>query len=195
MVGMMAALDRKASWRNGAVLNFDGNAALVRADLEARKLFISISGTEATRRGLLNSIRMQLHAIHNTFPNLPLTEHIPIPGQPDKTIAYHALCNLEAKGIPFHYDAVNDLELDVKALLAGIETPALRRERQLQESLLAAYNRDELMQLCFDLTVDYDELPGQTISAKTRELVQFMGRRNQLDELEMKLRGRPGHQI
>ncbi|MCP4419548.1 MAG: GTP-binding protein, partial [Chloroflexi bacterium] len=77
MVGMMAALDRRASWRSGAVLNFGGNSALVRADLEARKLFISVAGVEATRRSLLNSIRMQLHAIHATFPNLPLTEQIP----------------------------------------------------------------------------------------------------------------------
>ncbi|MBE2223445.1 MAG: leucine-rich repeat domain-containing protein [Anaerolineae bacterium] len=192
MVGMMAALDRKVSWRNGAVLKFDGNMALVRADLEARKLFITINGTEATRRGLLNSIRMQLHAIHNTFPNLPLTEHIPIPGQPDKTIAYHALCNLEAKGIDRYYDPVNDVELDVNALLAGIETPTLRRERQLQESLLAAYNLEGLMQLCFELAVEYDDLPGQTKSAKTRELVLFMGRNGRLDELEAQLRERPG---
>jgi small GTP-binding protein len=194
MVGMMAALDRQVSWRNGAVLKFDGNMALVRADLEARKLFITISGTEATRRSLLNSIRMQLHAIHSTFPNLPLTEHIPIPGHPDKTIAYHALCNLEAKGIAHYYDPVNDVELDVKALLAGVETPALRRERQLQESLLAAYNLEGLRQLCFELDVDYEELPGQTTSAKTRELVQFIGRRNQLDVLAERLRReRPGH--
>lgn len=194
MVGMMSSLDRQASWRNGAILNFDGNNALVRADLDARKLFITISGNETTRRGLLNSIRMQLHAIHNTFPNLPLTEHIPIPGHPDKTIAYHALCNLEAKGIDHHYDPFNDVELDVKALLAGIETPALRRERQLQEALLEAYNLEELMQLCFELDgVDYENLPGETKSAKTRELVQFMGRRNQLDVLEAKLRERPGY--
>ncbi len=70
----------------------------------------------------------------------------------------------------------------MKQLLAGIETPALRRERQIQERLLR-YNLEELAQLCFALNVDYDELAGQTKSAKTRELVQFMGRRGRLDEL------------
>ncbi|MCA9944606.1 MAG: hypothetical protein KC449_14050, partial [Anaerolineales bacterium] len=192
MVGMMATLDRQTSWRQGAVLAFEDNRALVRADLEARKLFITITGTEATRRGLLNTVRMQLHAIHATFPNLPRTEQIPIPDQPDKTIAYHALCNLEAKGIERHYDPVNDVELDVKQLLAGIETPALRRERQVQELLLAEFNLEGLQQLCFDLDVDYENLPGETKAAKTRELVQFMGRRGRLDELESKLRGGRG---
>jgi len=193
MVGMMAALDRKASWRNGAILKFDGNKALVRADLEARKLFITISGNEATRRGLLNSIRMQLHAIHNTLPNLPLTEHIPIPSHPGITIDYKDLLWYESEGILEPPYAPIRGKIDVMGLLAGIETPTLRRERQLQESLLAAYNLDELMQLCFELDVDYEELPGKTKSAKTRELVQLMGRRNQLDELEVKLREKPGH--
>ncbi|VAW43306.1 hypothetical protein MNBD_CHLOROFLEXI01-3660 [hydrothermal vent metagenome] len=189
MVGMMAALDRQASWRSGAVLHFGGNHALVRADLEARKLFITIAGAEATRRSLLNSIRMQLHAIHATFPNLPLTEQIPIPDAPNKTIAYHALCNLEERGIVHYYDAVNDVDLDVKGLLDGVETAALRRERQLQERLNQG-DLEGLMQLCFDLEppVAYENLPGLTKSAKTRELVQFMGRNGRLDELEAAMR-------
>lgn len=189
MVGMMAALDQTASWRNGAVLRFDGNTALVRADLDARKLFITVGGTASTRRSLLNSIRMQLHAIHATFPNLPLTEQIPLPAAPNKTIAYHALCNLEAKGIEQYYDPINDIDLDVQALLAGIETPALRRERQLQEQLIKRHDLEGLRQLCFDLGVDYDDLPSQTKSAKTRELVQFMGRRGRLDALEKAMDG------
>ncbi|MFO7679075.1 MAG: hypothetical protein R6X34_03410 [Chloroflexota bacterium] len=78
--------------------------------------------------------------------------------------------------------------------LLNIETPALRRECQLQDTLRKAYNLDGFMQLCFDLDVEYEDLPGQTLSAKTREIVQFMGRRNQLDVLEAKIRReRPGH--
>ena len=50
---------------------------------------------------------------------------------------------------------------------------------------MQAYDLNELQQLCFELgDVEYENLPGQTKSAKTRELVQFMGRRNRLDELE-----------
>ena len=129
-----------------------------------------------------------LHVIPSTFPNLPLTEQIPIAGAPGKTIAYHALCNLEKRGIEKHYDPVYDVELDVKALLAGIETPALRHERQMQERLMQAYDLDELQQLCFNLAVEYENLPGQTKSAKTRELAQYMGRHGRLDELELAMR-------
>ncbi|WP_420640625.1 leucine-rich repeat domain-containing protein [Candidatus Leptofilum sp.] len=188
MVGMMAVLDSRSSWLNGAVLKFDDNEALIRSDPEARKLFIVVSGTETTRRSLLNSIRMQLHAIHSSFPNLPLNEHIPIPGHPDKTIAYHALCNLEAKGIEQHYDPFNDVELDVKQLLAGIETPALRRERQIVVLLREKYDLDELRDLCHKLDIEYENLPGQTKSAKTRELVQLLGRRGRLNELDEQLK-------
>jgi small GTP-binding protein len=188
MVGMMAVLDRRASWRNGAVLQFDGNRALVRADLEARQLFITVAGAEATRRSLLNSIRMQLHAIHNTFPNLPLTEQVPIPDHPGKTIDYEDLLWYESEGMLHPPYALIRGKIDVKALLDGIETPALRRERQLQEQLMQGYSLGELAQLCFDLAVNFEDLPGQTISANSRELVQYMGRNGRLDELEAAIR-------
>jgi len=69
-------------------------------------------------------------------------------------------------------------------LLAGTETPSLRRERQLQDQLMMRHDLQGLRQLCFDLGVKYEDLPGQTKSAKARELVQFMGRHRRLDELE-----------
>ena len=75
------------------------------------------------------------------------------------------------------------------ALLAGIETPALRREQQLQEILLT-FNLQEIAQLFFDLNVEYEELPGQTKTAKSRELVQLMVRHGRLDELEGQLKNR-----
>ena len=75
------------------------------------------------------------------------------------------------------------------ALLAGIETPALRREQQLQEILLT-FNLEEIAQLFFDLNVEYEDLPGQTKTAKSRDLVQLMGRHGRLDELEGKLKNR-----
>ncbi len=55
---------------------------------------------------------------------------------------------------------------------------------------MARYDLEGLQQLCFALAVDYEDLLGQAKSAKARELVQFMGRRNRLDELEGKLKGR-----
>ncbi|MCP4424570.1 MAG: hypothetical protein GY803_08775, partial [Chloroflexi bacterium] len=188
MVGMMAVLDRRASWRSGAVLKFGGNSAIVRADADARKLFVTVAGAEATRRSLLNTIRMQLHAIHNSFPNLPLTEHIPIPNHPGKTIDYEELLWYESEGdLQPRYAPIRG-RIDVKALLDGVETSALRRERELVERLRKAYDLDELHDFCHELDVEYENLPGQTKSAKTRELVHHMGRHGRLDELERVMR-------
>ena len=188
MVGMMAALDRHASWRSGAVLQFDGNPALVRADLEARKIYITVAGPEATRRSLLNAIRMQLHAIHATFPNLPLSEEVPIPNHPGKTIAYEELLWYESEGMLNPPYAPVRGKIDVKALLDGIETPALRYERQLVEQLRQTHGLDELHDLCHELNVEYEDLPGQTKTAKTRELVDYLGRNGRLHELETVIR-------
>ncbi|MCA9996700.1 MAG: leucine-rich repeat domain-containing protein [Anaerolineales bacterium] len=183
MVGMMTMLDRAHSWRSGAILQFEQNHALVQADSQNRKITITILGGEATRRALLTSVRMQLAAIHSSFANLKVEEHVPIPTLPGQSVSYRSLCNLETRGIDYHYNPDLDIDLDVKQLLAGIETPAQRRELQLLEQLNAQSNLEEVRQLCFKLGVDYENLEGETKSAKTRALVQLLGRLGRLDEL------------
>lgn len=183
MVGMMTMLDRVHSWRSGAILQFEQNRALVHADSQNRKITVTILGSKATRRALLTSVRMQLAAIHSSFASLKVEEYVPIPTLPGQSVSYRSLCNLEARGIDRHYDPHLDVELDVKQLLAGIETPTQRRELQLLEQLNAQYNLEAVQQLCFKLGVDYENLEGETKSAKTRALVQLLGRLGRLDEL------------
>ena len=191
MVRMMHILDRKLSWRSGAILQWDGNHALVQADEEAATISIRVTGAEATRRSLLNSIRLQLAAIHYTFPGLQVMEYVPIPRHPGKTIAYHALLNLEAKGITQYYDPINDIDLNVRQLLEGIESPEMRRERQVQQWLLDGYTVAGLQQLCFDLDIEYEDLP-QNQTALARELVRLVVRNGRLEELAGRVgRGRP----
>lgn len=50
------------------------------------------------------------------------------------------------------------------------------------------FDDNEIQDICFRLDVDYEELAGQTKSAKARNLVQHMKRRNRLDELMFKVR-------
>jgi internalin A len=40
-------------WRTGVILEFEGNKALVKADKEEKRVFISITGPSAGRRRLL----------------------------------------------------------------------------------------------------------------------------------------------
>jgi len=50
------------------------------------------------------------------------------------------------------------------------------------------FDDNEIQDICFQLDVDYEDLAGQTKSAKARNLVQYMERRDRLDELIIKVR-------
>jgi hypothetical protein len=54
----------------------------------------------------------------------------------------------------------------------------------LRRNLEAAFNLDELKSLCFDLTLNYENLPGEnTLNSKTRELVNLCQRMSRLSDL------------
>ena len=55
---------------------------------------------------------------------------------------------------------------------------------QLRDLIVAHFNDNELRDLCFDLGVDYESLPGEGKAARARELVAYFQRRNRLAELE-----------
>lgn len=49
--------------------------------------------------------------------------------------------------------------------------------------MAASFNLDEVRQICFDLDVNYEELPAASLSGKCRELYLFMERRGDLGRL------------
>ena len=53
----------------------------------------------------------------------------------------------------------------------------------LRRALDDGYNDSELRDVCFELGIDYEELPGDNQSAKARELVLYAQRRNLLAQL------------
>jgi hypothetical protein len=54
---------------------------------------------------------------------------------------------------------------------------------RLRDVLTTYFSNSELQSLAFDLDIDYDDLPGNTKSAKARELIVYLDRRGRLDEL------------
>jgi hypothetical protein len=54
---------------------------------------------------------------------------------------------------------------------------------RLRQILSSRFDMDELRTLCFDLGVDFDDLPVQGKSNKARELVGHLARRNQISHL------------
>jgi len=54
---------------------------------------------------------------------------------------------------------------------------------QLREFLTARFNTGELKTLCFDMGVEYEDLPGEGRADKARELVDYCDRHECLDKL------------
>ena len=122
----MNAFIHKTVWRSGVVLKRKRNTALVRADMEDRKIYILVSGEENTRRDFLSAIRMEFDAIHKTIAKIEATEKVPIPDQPKAApIEYEFLLNLERnKRITFPVHAGNKIiDVNVRELLMGIRPP------------------------------------------------------------------------
>lgn len=53
----------------------------------------------------------------------------------------------------------------------------------LRECLVERLKLMEGRTLCYDLTIDQDELPGESKTAKCREPIAYLPRRDQLDRL------------
>ena len=54
---------------------------------------------------------------------------------------------------------------------------------RLRNILEEHFNVEELKTLCFDLKIDYENLPGQGKASKARELVDYLKRRRRMADL------------
>ena len=70
-------------------------------------------------------------------------------------------------------DVTTDIEREVSGSLLT----------RLHEQLTQAFNLPELHNLCFELGVEFEELPGERLSDKARELLLYMERRERLGAL------------
>lgn len=82
-------------------------------------------------------------------------------------------------------------EMDIAVKSQELPEQEMSREA-LRRVLDDHYNIEELKDLCLTLGIDYEDIPGETQSAKARELVLYMQRRDRLAELvEQVMRERP----
>ncbi len=97
---MNQKIDDGFVWRTGVVLKIGENTALVKADIEDRKITIAIDGVEHTRRDALSAIRYQLDEIHGSIKGLDAQKRVPIPEAPNaEPLDYDYLLQLERDGI------------------------------------------------------------------------------------------------
>jgi internalin A len=118
-----------ARWRTGVILNFEINRALVKADVQDRKVYISVTGPVMGRRRLLAIIRSDLERIHRDIRNLQPQEMVPLPDYPDVIVSYQELLVMEQNKIKTFPKVVGNriIELDVNELLNGVDLEGTRR--------------------------------------------------------------------
>jgi len=118
-------------WRTGVILRFEGNRALVKADVQDRKVFIRVAGPAAGQRRLLAVIRSDFERIHRDIRNLQPQEMIPLPGSPEEVVSYEALLAYEQAGLDTVPHAVGRSvwTLSVRGLLNGVDLEGTRPRR------------------------------------------------------------------
>jgi internalin A len=117
-------LSEKHRWRTGVILNFEGNTALVKADLQELRVYISIDGPVDTRRRMLAVIREDFEAIHSDIQHLKPAEMVPLPNHPQVVVPYRDLEVLESNDLDAKWQQVIDRDvvvLPVRDLLNGVD--------------------------------------------------------------------------
>ncbi|MEH2362140.1 leucine-rich repeat domain-containing protein [Nostoc sp.] len=120
-------------WRSGVMLQYQENneiynIARIKADPEDKKIFITISKRQETRRLFLGILRDVFQKIHKSLPNLETTEWVPVPNHPEHDpLKYSDLLGLEAMGETHKVIGELKLKLDLRQLLDGYEDIGMRQ--------------------------------------------------------------------
>jgi small GTP-binding protein len=131
IVRMNQKIENHFVWRTGVVLKIGENKALVKADIEDRKITIAIDGLEHTRRDVLSAIRFQLDEIHGSIKGLDAQKRVPIPEAPNaEPLDYDYLLQLEQDGFEEHpvKNGKQLVKVNVKKLLSGIVSETERKQ-------------------------------------------------------------------
>lgn len=116
-------------WKNGVFLHSGENRAKVKADMVDRKILISVSGKEHTRRGFLAVIRSAFDEINSNF-KIQINQMIPVPDAPDVLVSYKDLLAYEEMNEPQIVIPELRKKFTVRALLDGVEELSTRQERR-----------------------------------------------------------------
>jgi internalin A len=131
IVRMNQKIENHFVWRTGVVLKIGENLALVKADIEDRKITIAIDGVEHTRRDALSAIRYQLDEIHASIKGLDAQKRVPIPNAPNaEPLEYDYLLMLEREGDETCRvkDGSRLVTVNVRQVLSAIETEKQRKK-------------------------------------------------------------------
>lgn len=122
-------------WRTGVILKFEDNFALVKADVQDKKVFIYVNGPAPGRSRLLAVIRSDFERIHHDIRNLQPQEMIPLPDYPSVVVPYQELLVMEQKGRREFPKVVGDeiIEPNVNELLNDVDLAGTRRTERTRD--------------------------------------------------------------
>ena len=109
-------ISQKTYWRTGVVLAHENNKALIKADIEDKKIFILVDGNNTNRRVLLGIIRQHFDYINKTIKGLEAKEKVPYK---NVILDYQDLIDLEQIGEEYITIPSLKEKVNVKELLNG----------------------------------------------------------------------------
>ena len=127
-------IHQQTYWRSGVMLQHkEGeeieNIARVKADPEDKKIFITISGKENSRRTFLTVLRKLFTKIHASFGSLDVSEWVPVPNHLDHPpLDYQELLGLEKMGIRDYPIGKLGIRINTCQLLDGYEPIEVRQK-------------------------------------------------------------------
>ncbi|MCP4419387.1 MAG: hypothetical protein GY805_22465, partial [Chloroflexi bacterium] len=197
MVRQHHLLDPAIRWRTGVVLRHSTLSALVKADIKAATITISInSGSDSIandRRQFLYTLRLTFADIHKSIAGTKPEEVVPIPNYPAAPpIPYQYLMDLEKNDIEEMLFIGVPQKLKVQQLLKGVTTPAMRQTglptgSDVLAALKEGFDKNEFHDLLLDLKIKPGALAGDSLFSKMRELVGFVERNGRLPDLVTEL--------
>ncbi|MCD4783374.1 MAG: toll/interleukin-1 receptor domain-containing protein [Candidatus Eremiobacteraeota bacterium] len=168
---MHAYISKNTYWRTGVVLKKDDNEALVRADIEDKKIFISIRGKDKTRCVFLEIIRSYLEGIHSTISGIEVKGKVPMPDNPDIVVDYEHLLLLEESGEKTYIPEGAIKRYSIKELLDGIES---EKEQKPHISRSKIESGDYDVFLCYNYQ-DKQEVSEIGERLKKRGILPWLG--------------------
>jgi hypothetical protein len=107
-------------WRSGVVLKHSMLAAtaVVRADNEARRIHIMVTGNDS--KLFLALICLTFRELHADFEGLKVSERLPLPDNPSIAVDYESLLNNLEQGVERFVPEGTKKAYSVKGLLAGV---------------------------------------------------------------------------
>ncbi|NUO79752.1 leucine-rich repeat domain-containing protein [candidate division KSB1 bacterium] len=160
-------------WRSGVILQFEGNRGLVKADVQEKKVFITVTGPAAGRGRLLAIIRSDFERIHyDVFKTQPPLEMVPLPGHPQVVMPYEELRILDDGGEQEFKRVVGKevLTFKVAELLNGVDLQGARKpatsfetQREAVRVFISYAHKDE--RLCNELIVHLKLMQRQGVIA------------------------------